>query len=157
MATDVFDAIEAGNISAVKAFLNDIEDINEISDDWNSSFLEAACEYGQLEIAKILLEQGADPDDGLVSTPLAIAAGNQQSELVQLLIESGANVNEVIEDGITPLICAVAAHDLKCVKILLDAGADINAEDDLGNRAYERARTVEMRAYLRSQGASTEE
>lgn len=54
---------------------------------------------GDLELVKLLLENGADVDEVnfIDSTPLNIAAQIGNLELVKLLLEKGANVNKSIE------------------------------------------------------------
>lgn len=54
---------------------------------------------GDLELVKLLLENGADVDEvnSIDSTPLNIAAQIGNLELVKLLLEKGANVNKSIE------------------------------------------------------------
>lgn len=67
--------------------------------------LQAAIEKPDYEIAKLLLERGANPNrrGKTNSTPLlyAVAVGNV--ELVTLLLEHGANPNTPGADGLTPL------------------------------------------------------
>ncbi len=49
------------------------------------------------------------------------------------ILDRGANVNETINDGRTPLM--FAAHhgaDLEIIRTLVSAGADVNARDDKG-------------------------
>lgn len=55
--------------------------------------LSIAAMFGQLEIAKSLLEAGADPNatDGPLTTPLMFAAEEGHAQVVQLLIENGSN------------------------------------------------------------------
>ena len=53
------------------------------------------------------------------------------SELSEL-IENGAHVDAVDEDGRTALTVAVAKNNADCVKALLVVGADVNAENKNG-------------------------
>lgn len=63
-------------------------------------------------------------------TVFALAIDFQQTEAVQKMINSGANVNAVGQDGMTPLMRAIDAKDLKLIHMLVSAGADINKFDD---------------------------
>jgi ankyrin repeat protein len=87
---------------------------------------------------------GVNPPGDRVSgifTPLALAASDGQVELVQLLLDEGANVNAVSwpkprinptwikseQDRVaTALQIAAALGHLEVARVLLEAGADIN-------------------------------
>jgi ankyrin repeat protein len=82
-----------------------------------------------------LLNSGAnvndafERDDSELSgmTALMAASSRGHSELVQLLIKRGANVNLKHYSGTTALMSAAGSGDESTVKALLDAGADVNA------------------------------
>lgn len=73
-----------------------------------------------LEIARVLLNSGApvnlQPD---TSSPLGLASLNGHLEMVLLLIEHGANIEEINEDGYTPLMEAVQEGHTDVVSVLL--------------------------------------
>lgn len=52
-----------------------------------------ACERGHCSVAKLLLTHEADMEakDTNGNTPLHVASQNQQTDLVQILLESGAD------------------------------------------------------------------
>jgi hypothetical protein len=68
---------------------------------------------------------------------------------VQVVVRNGANVNQVYEDGVTPLHLA-ATKDVSVVEFLIQNGADVDAFDDNGYTALrfavldEKASTVEL-------------
>jgi len=64
-------------------------------------------------------------------TPLHWAADAARIELVQLLLEHGADANVRDRYGATPLFNATE-HTSELVLVLLNAGADINSQDDAG-------------------------
>ncbi|XP_065828134.1 tonsoku-like protein isoform X2 [Oscarella lobularis] len=78
--------------------------------------LHEACNHGYEEIAKLLLDYGADVNDrggqhcnGM--TPLHDAAVNGHCDVVRLLVDRGANVFEKDGDGQTPLDVLLSALD----------------------------------------------
>lgn len=92
-----------------------------------------------VEMVKILLNAGADlnnycrlPKEFDVVLPgslLAVATQSRSPELVQLLLDSGADVNWRSDlDNWTALQCAITSGSDDIVNLILEAGADVNAE-----------------------------
>jgi uncharacterized protein len=75
--------------------------------------LTAAIDAGHTDIAKALLKAGANttiPEYGEISHPLAVAAYRGNLEMVRLIVESGANVNQVHKGtGESAILAAAAA------------------------------------------------
>jgi ankyrin repeat protein len=86
-----------------------------------------AAEHGLLNIATLLLDQGADVNatDQFGNTSLHLAV--RYPELVRLLLERGARVGARNAFGDTPLHRAVG--DRRIVELLLGAGADATARN----------------------------
>jgi len=99
---------------------------------------------GDVELAKLLMSHGADPN--ILSkdreTTLMAASGTgfingyhrqrtpaERLELVKLLVEKGQDVNAADNYGITPLMVAANLGDLEVVKYLVSKGADLSAHD----------------------------
>jgi len=91
-----------------------------------------------LEMAKMLLQKGADPDSSLESAVML-----NQPMIVKMLLEAGANPNLQNERGWTALNWAVDTYEpgmpnefiqnkKMIVKILLEAGANPNLQDKEG-------------------------
>lgn len=105
----------------------------------------AAGVKGYGEVASLLLERGADPGhrdhDGM--TPLLLAAYEGHDDVVELLLEAGADVDETAgPDGsvsaaaaVTPLLAAAAMGHMKTVSRLLFWGAAVDAIDCEGRTA----------------------
>jgi ankyrin repeat protein len=97
-----------------------------------------ACEGNDLEIARLLLAAGADPDLGnrYGITPLWLAATNRNAALVGLLLQHGADAMQALPHGETALMAAARTGDTGSIRVLLQAGADPNAsESSLGETA----------------------
>jgi ankyrin repeat protein len=69
----------------------------------------------------------ADPVDASGSTPLLVAASNNDAAQVRQLLKTGANPNVRNKLNTTPLLEAAFHSNTAMVKALLDAGADPNA------------------------------
>ncbi len=118
------------------------------------SLLHYAAAGGSLDIARMLLAAGADPNavDGDGQTPLHWACATQQLDLARALLEHGGRPSVSVRSaaGLTPLLIAVSATATRSVpvsfykgvvvfasqsafpppdlaQLLLDAGADTSA------------------------------
>ena len=63
-------------------------------------------------------------------TPLTLACQGGHTELVQLLVSRGAELEHRDKKGFTPLILAATGGHAEISEILLDAGAQIEAQSD---------------------------
>jgi uncharacterized protein len=100
-----------------------------------SHWLVDAVKAGNVEIAKVLLAAGGDPDapDSTGACPLDYAAFDNRPDLARLLLEYNAHIN-VEMGGSTPLDLAVARGNLEAAKLLIDNGGDVR-------RVYPSGRT----------------
>jgi len=128
-------AIEQGNEALVRQLLSsDPDQLYTIARGGGESPLHTAAWAGEVEIAKLLLAAGADPNardrDG--STPLHHAARNGPVEGVKLLLDHGAQIQVKNKREYTPLLAAVYSPDLDredFAQELLNRGApcDLNS------------------------------
>jgi len=136
-------------------YMNDVEFVQqELAKDasWvnktrnaQSVALRLAARTGRVEICKLLLEHGADPDDFEQGAgyPIMVDAIDHP-EVVALLIEHGANLRRritwrggrtgvwILGDEATALHFAIRAGNVESVKLLVAAGLDTSATDDNG-------------------------
>lgn len=106
------------------------------ADHLSSLPLHHACKSGHLEVARFLLEQGSDYSSYLTGlSAVEMAAANNSCEILELLIERGASVEDSGAGGRPPIVSAAAGGCIEALQLLLDAGADPNAADLLGNTA----------------------
>ena len=126
-------------------------------DDWfPAEKLHRAAEEGDMARASELVREGAALNvfDDIGYTPLHYAAKNERFEIVQLLIEAGANINAREEETNSDTAIAVAAESASpgMVKLLLQHGADPSITGWMGLNAYDRAakRTDEMSEQVKS-------
>lgn len=102
--------------------------------------LHQAAQAGNLELAKLLLHHGADPnlDYGLANiigpyTPLSDAVSTRHYEVAELLLENGADPNVAGGRNHDNLfLFAIAYLDARFTKLMLDHGADPMIGDHWG-------------------------
>src|SRR6266699_5505938 len=104
----------------------------------HTTALHAASVKGHLQVASVLLRNGADPDsrDHLDRVPLhRVSQGGQlvmaesSLEIVRLLIDSGADVNVADYEGCTPLHAAAQSGYREIAELLLGSNASLDARD----------------------------
>lgn len=78
-----------------------------------------------------------DPDSG--RTPLHFAVENNDCEMVEQLLERGADVNVREKTGNTPLHFAAIGNASEVAELLLDRGAYVNAQDSGGTTPLHNA------------------
>jgi ankyrin repeat protein len=133
---DIFEASAVGNLGRVHQLVDAQPGLaNAVAKDGFQP-LGLAAFFGHLEVARFLLEMGAEvnspSDNGLHVMPLHSAAANRHLEIARLLLEHGAMVNARQADDFTPLHAAAQNGQLEMVKLLLYNGADIMAASSGG-------------------------
>lgn len=136
--TSLLQAIAAGDVHGARALLAAGADCN-VRDRDGVTALTLAAQGGDLAMVKLLLEFGADANarDRLGWGPLAKAIYNADLErgfpdVVQALVEAGANIEAPIGYGVRPLMLAAGYGETPTVEILLKAGADVTAKNEGG-------------------------
>ena len=88
--------------------------------------LVTATDYESIQVIEKLLDDGADIDATLQRTALHAAAANGNLEIVELLIERGADVNLKDIHGRVPMFVALAEHQPEVAARLAEADTNPN-------------------------------
>ena len=97
-----------------------------------------AARTGHVAVARALLAHGANAnahDTRRGQTALMWAAAEQHADLVQLLIQAGADIRARSQDGFTPLLFAARSGDLESAGYLLAAGVQVDEASPDGRTA----------------------
>jgi ankyrin repeat protein len=92
--------------------------------------LSVASRRGSPEVARVLLEHGADTEtrDDEDYSPLERSSGNGHVEVLQVLLEHGADPNFLDQYNWTALHLASGSGEVAAARLLLENGADANAK-----------------------------
>lgn len=125
-ASDLTDSAQSGDLEAVASVLDNGAAVDE--PDGGVTALYIAVEAGNFELAKLLIDRGADVSLPVKfkRTPLYAATFGGFPELVKLLLDSGADPNQLAKSQ-TNLHVAAENGCLQCAIHLVEAGADVNA------------------------------
>lgn len=100
--------------------------------DDNIEFIKA-CKNGDIEaFVRLLDDIDVNFKDGINGTPLIYASIHNQIEIVRLLIEGNANVENKNIFGDTALIFASVLDNKKIVELLVDNGAKLESKNNRG-------------------------
>jgi len=109
-----------------------------------------AAQEGQVEVVRLLLAcEGVSVNQALTVNggfPLFKACRNNHIEIVRLLLAAHAQVNQVLNGGLSA--CHTAAHKghVQVLEMLLEAGADVELKSDDGRTALDLAIDFEQPA-----------
>lgn len=123
--------------------IRDGADLEKTGGIFEETPLIAAARRGSVDVAKLLVRRGANPNKKLKeNTPLHSAIAYAKSlEMVKALAEAGANVNVKFYDE-TMVIAAAKAGSLPILKWLVEMGVDPHARDkDHGTTALDEAKS----------------
>jgi hypothetical protein len=127
-APAIHDAAKQGNIRTITELLNAGADVNSRDAlNFNDTPLTFAALYGKTDVAKLLIERGANIEArNRFGTPLYHAAGRCHTKTIELLIEKGADINSINWRGASPLSAAARYCSTETAKLLIEKGADVD-------------------------------
>lgn len=138
----LFEAILSGNTEKAAIAISNGADTSVTTQvDYRSKHytpLSLACLKGRDEIAKILLDNGAPTKKHKKEeySPLWIAISHDKLNCIEILLEHGADPNELSEpSGQTPLMHVSAQARPYHIRLFVKHGADITVADASGNTA----------------------
>ncbi|MGB6065389.1 MAG: ankyrin repeat domain-containing protein [Desulfomonilaceae bacterium] len=150
-----------GDVDETALLLSEGTDTNT-TDQHGDSALVVVCSKGYLEVANLLLKKGADPNfrpkhqgsmtlggrlkrifgksDPEANTqhgdsPLMVAVSAGHVQIVELLLDKGAEIEETDTDGNTSLMKAARTGHLDVVQLLLRKNANANRTNSNGDTA----------------------
>jgi ankyrin repeat protein len=155
---DFFLASELGLLDLVTSALRSDPALAQAFSGAGSTALHRSCYWGQVAVAGVLLERGADPnavtrDSFLQIAPLGCAVATPDVpnpsdredvvlDLVNLLLSKGADVNARRRDGLTALHSAAYRGYLSVIAALLAHGADPTVRGSAGPHSGHTAAEV---------------
>ena len=122
---ELLQAARDGDAASVARLLEDPQN-PDLADRFTNTALHWAAEGGHPEVARCLLEVGAelDKENGHGFTPLHLAAARGHVQVAGCLLQAGADKDKARTDGVTPLHMAAMNRHSEIVRCLLEAGAD---------------------------------
>ncbi len=126
------EALNKENIDSLKYYSNNGINISPKNDSISlsgHSILTAAVRKKNIDIIKIFLESGADPND---FKAFQLALSTKNFEIANIFIKYGADINMMNSSGYTLLLRSIDDRNVKVesVKFLIENGADVNIASD---------------------------
>ena len=117
-----------GDIEEVKRLLEEDQEVNIMDYNGNTPLhyvCECKCDYDYLEIARLLLDYGADMNASNEDdyTPFLLACSMDSLEMVKLLLEKDI---DILPGAYTPLYVASKSVSMQVLEFLLENGFDVN-------------------------------
>ena len=149
---DFIAAARKGDLETIKSLLAKGIDVNTKTN-YGATALSYACDRGHIEIVRVLLENGADPnakDTFYGATPIIWAAQRGHVDVVAVLLEKGAGGAD------QALMMGVAGDNLDVVKVVLKKGKVLPQTLTLAlKRATDADKTEMMKLLKEAEAEST--
>ena len=135
-----FDIARKGNLSDIKLLFDNDKNILNAIDDKGSSMLILACYRGNHDVAKFLIDNGAELNYVSTNgTALMACVFKSEFQLVDELLKKNVNLDLTDVNGITALMLAVQIKNVEMVKKLLFAKANKELKCKQNKTAFEYA------------------
>jgi ankyrin repeat protein len=161
LVVDFMESAIRGDADKLEKLINAGVDVNVATKGGDTALILAAG-LGYARVASVLLDHGADIDQGTASaraTPLMWAAFNGKTDLVRLLVERGADIAKQNNKAYTALMLAAEEGRDEILRFLHAEGADVNAVNAEGHSPLTLASVgghAQVVEYLIAQGADVQ-
>lgn len=140
---DIFEAAMLGETERVQKLLDAQPGSRTTFSPDGFPLLGFACFFGHMGTAKLLLERGANPNvaakNPMKVFPINSAASRKRTDIVELLLDHGADPNAAQHLGYTSLHSAAHNGDVETIRLLMNRGADANPVNDDGKTPLQMA------------------
>ena len=131
-AQSLFEALRQGEMTKVRAAINNGADVNSRDEGGNTLLMQAAL-YGTAADLEFLVAHGADVNAANKGGHTALMRALPDLAKIKFLVEHGARVNAVTSGGNTPLLIAAGLPSAEeVVRYLVQKGADIKSSNGQG-------------------------
>lgn len=122
-----------GRSSELRALIGQGADVNALLEEDGEQVtpLRLAVRANNLEMVKILIEAGANPNSDQESLPLHVAAFNGNFDILRYLLSKGAALTHPVT-GWTALHSAASGGHIEIADYLIAQGVNINSQDEDG-------------------------
>jgi ankyrin repeat protein len=140
-------AAEKGRWPVAKLLIKNGADINALDRDGHSPVYTALM-AGRTQVVQHMVKMGASIDaDELLAE--AVRNGVADRDVVELMLQQGADINQLTREGETPLILAIRKEERLLVKRLVLYGADVNKPGTSGDLPLNIAKTLGNSSIIR--------
>jgi len=150
---DFFELVKKGDsdIEIIKEILTPRLVQSRLQSYDNITPLHRAAGYNHLDVARLLIENGADVNatDDHGQVPLHNAARYGHVEMIELLINEQCDLNTQDVDGMSPIHVAATSKSFPACLRLIESGANITTRSLSGKLPYDLAETDDVRQVLR--------
>jgi cytohesin len=136
LASELVDAIAAGNGDLALTMISEGADVTELETDGTSALMYASY-MGDADLAAALISAGADPSvvNSYGTSAILEASIVGANDVLQILLENGADASWSNPEGETPLMNVARSGNLEGATLLLNHGADIHAVEHWGGQS----------------------